>query len=238
MHVPGMVYADDELIEQIVADNALRQVANVATLPGVVGYSLGMPDIHWGYGFPVGGVAATHADQGVVSPGGIGFDINCGVRLLATDLMRDEARGKIEKLADELFNHLPSGVGGAGMRALSHEEIRAVMTGGSAWAVEQGYGFPEDLEVTEENGFLSGANPDAVSHTAVQRGIKQLGSLGSGNHFCEVQVVDHIYDEEAARAMGINRPGQLVITIHCGSRGFLHNGRIAEDSMSVDSSLS
>ena len=134
MHIPGMVYADDELIEQIVEDNALHQVANVATLPGVVGYSLGMPDIHWGYGFPVGGVAATSVENGVVSPGGIGFDINCGVRMLATDLLRDQVRGKVDKLANELFSNLPSGVGGAGMRQLSPGEMRDVMVRGSAWA--------------------------------------------------------------------------------------------------------
>src|SRR5438876_3846779 len=164
MHVPGIVYADDELMVQIQEDNALQQVANVATLPGVVGYSLAMPDIHWGYGFPVGGVAATHADYGVVSPGGIGFDINCGVRLVASGLLLDQVRGKVDKLADELFNNLPSGVGGAGVRQLSAGEIRAVMVRGSAWAVEEGYGFPEDLEVTEERGCLAGADPDTVSN--------------------------------------------------------------------------
>ena len=227
MRVPGMVYADDELIEQILEDNALQQVANVATLPGIVGYSLAMPDIHWGYGFPVGGVAATHADYGVVSPGGIGFDINCGVRMIACSLLLDQVRGKVDKLADELFNSLPSGVGGAGMRQLSAGEMRAVMVRGSAWAVEEGYGFPEDLEVTEEHGCLAGADPDAVSNTALQRGLKQLGSLGSGNHFCEVQVIDHIYDAQAANALGIGQVGQIVVTIHCGSRGFGH--QIAED---------
>src|SRR5438067_7160719 len=176
MRVPGLVYADDELIGQILEDNALHQVANVATLPGIVGSSLAMPDIHWGYGFPVGGVAATHADYGVVSPGGIGFDINCGVRLLATDLLRDQVRGKVDKFADELFSNLPSGVGGSGMHDLSVAEMRAVMVRGSAWAIEEGYGFAEDLEVTEEYGCLAGANPDAVSDTAVRRGMKQLGS--------------------------------------------------------------
>ncbi len=227
MRVPGMVYADDELIEQIVQDNALQQVANVATLPGIVGYSLAMPDIHWGYGFPVGGVAATDAESGVVSPGGIGFDINCGVRLLATDLLQEQIRGKVDKLADELFSNLPSGVGGAGMRDLSLAEMRSVMARGSAWAVEEGYGFDDDLEVTEELGCLAGANPDAVSETAVRRGMKQLGSLGSGNHFCEVQKVEHIYDMEAATALGIGQVGQIVVAIHCGSRGFGH--QIAED---------
>jgi tRNA-splicing ligase RtcB len=227
MRVPGMVYADDELIEQILSDNALQQVANVATLPGIVGYSLAMPDIHWGYGFPVGGVAATDAEGGVVSPGGIGFDINCGVRLLATDLLYEQIRGKADKLADELFNNLPSGVGGEGMRDLSVAEMRSVMVRGSAWAIDNGYGFADDLEVTEEYGCLAGADPDAVSETAVRRGMKQLGSLGSGNHFCEVQKVEHIYDKEVANVLGIGQEGQIVVTIHCGSRGFGH--QIAED---------
>lgn len=227
MRVPGMVYADDELLEQILADNALQQVANVATLPGIVGYSLGMPDIHWGYGFPVGGVAATAAENGVVSPGGIGFDINCGVRLITTDLLREQLRANVDKLADELFNNLPSGVGGEGMRRLSQQEMHEVVVRGAAWAVEEGYGFAEDLETTEEHGVLAGANPDFVSKQAIQRGIKQLGSLGSGNHFCEVQAVEHIYDADAAKAMGIERIGQIVATIHCGSRGFGH--QIAED---------
>jgi tRNA-splicing ligase RtcB len=227
MRVPGMVYADDELIEQIKADNSLQQVANVATLPGIVGYSLAMPDIHWGYGFPVGGVAATDAEQGVVSPGGIGFDINCGVRMLATNLLRDQIKGQVEKLADELFTNLPSGVGGEGMRRLTMGEMRQVIQRGSAWAIEEGYGFAEDLESTEENGCLASANPDAVSQKALQRGINQLGSLGSGNHFCEIQTVEHIYDEQAAQALGIGQKGQIVATIHCGSRGFGH--QIAED---------
>jgi tRNA-splicing ligase RtcB (3'-phosphate/5'-hydroxy nucleic acid ligase) len=227
MRVPGMVYADDQLLELMLADNALQQVANVATLPGIVGHSLAMPDIHWGYGFPVGGVAATDAEQGVISPGGIGFDINCGVRLLASDLVHDQVRGRVDKLADELFNNLPSGVGGAGMRNLTLEEMHAVMERGAGWAVEEGYGFAEDIDVTEEQGCLTGANPATVSRQAIQRGIKQLGSLGSGNHFCEVQMVEHIYDEAAAQALGIAQVGQIVTTIHCGSRGFGH--QIAED---------
>ena len=227
MRVPGMVYADDELIEQIKADNSLQQVANVATLPGIVGHSLAMPDIHWGYGFPVGGVAATDAEKGVVSPGGIGFDINCGVRMLATDLQQNQIKGQVDRLADELFRNLPSGVGGEGMRKLTKDEMHQIMQRGSAWAIEEGYGFAEDVENTEENGCLAGANPDAVSQKAIQRGINQLGSLGSGNHFCEVQVVEHIYDEQAAQALGIGEKGQIVATIHCGSRGFGH--QIAED---------
>ncbi len=231
MHVAGIVYASDELIEQIMNDNSLQQVVNVATLPGIVGHSLAMPDIHWGYGFPVGGVAATHAETGVISPGGIGFDINCGVRLLATDLLRDQIKGQVDRLADELFNNLPSGVGTDGMRKLTTNEMREVMVRGSAWAIEESYGVQEDLEVTEENGCLAGANPDVVSQRAIQRGTSQLGSLGSGNHFCEVQMVDHIYDEEAANVFGIGRKGQIVITIHCGSRGFGH--QIAEDYIKI-----
>ncbi len=173
MRVPGMVFADDVLIEEIEEEHALQQVA---TLPGIVRYSLGMPDIHWGYGFPIGGVAATHADSGVVSPSGIGFDINCGVRLLATDLLRSQVQKKAEQLADELFHHLPSGVGGAGMREVTLDELRAVMVRGAAWAVEEGYGFPEDLAVTEEEGRLAGADPDAVSHMAVQRAASSPGA--------------------------------------------------------------
>src|SRR5438034_5347286 len=160
MRVPGLVFADERMLRQIAEEQALEQVANVATLPGIVGYSLGMPDIHWGYGFPVGGVAATDAESGVVSPGGIGFDINCGVRLISTDLSHKQIQKRIVKLADELFHHLPSGVGGAGMRELSANEIRAVMVRGAAWAVEKGYGFAEDLEFTEEYGCLAGADHD------------------------------------------------------------------------------
>ena len=227
MKVPGLVYADDELIQQILNDNALHQVVNVASLPGIVGHSLGMPDIHWGYGFPVGGVAATDAETGVVSPGGIGFDINCGVRLMATELVRDQVRGQVDKLADALFNILPSGVGGAGMRPLNIHEMRDVMVRGAAWAVEDGYGREEDLEVTEEGGCLAGADPGKVSPMAIERGMKQLGSLGSGNHFAEVQVVEHLYNKEVAETLGIGQIGQIVVTIHCGSRGFGH--QIAED---------
>lgn len=227
MRVPGMVYADDELLQHILDDNALHQVVNVATIPGIVGHSLAMPDIHWGYGFPVGGVAATDAETGVVTPGGIGFDINCGVRLLTTGLMHDQVRGQVEKLADALFETLPSGVGGAGMVDLNASEMHEVMMRGAAWAVEQGYGCEDDLEVTEEHGCLAGADPSKVSQTALQRGMKQLGSLGSGNHFAEVQMVEHIYDQTAAEALGIGQVGQIVVTIHCGSRGFGH--QIAED---------
>ncbi|HET8910183.1 MAG TPA: RtcB family protein [Ktedonobacteraceae bacterium] len=226
MNVPGMVYADDELIQMILEDNALQQVVNVATLPGIVGHSLAMPDIHWGYGFPVGGVAATHAEHGVISPGGIGFDINCGVRLLTSELEYNQVKGQVDKLADELFQRLPSGVGGAGMHNLSIEEMFEVLRRGAAWAIDEGYGFEEDLEHTEEHGCLAGADPAHVSSNALRRGMKQLGSLGSGNHFCEVQFVEHIYDPEAARVFGLKK-NQIVTTIHCGSRGFGH--QVAED---------
>ncbi len=227
MRVPGLIYADDELMQQIIQDNALQQVVNVASLPGILGHSLAMPDIHWGYGFPVGGVAATDAETGVISPGGIGFDINCGVRLLTTGLVLDQVRGQAEKLADALFTTLPSGVGGDGMRELNEGEMREVMTRGSAWAIEQGYGREEDLELTEDNGCLAGARPEAVSERAIKRGMHQLGSLGSGNHFAEVQYVEHIYDQDVAKVLGIAQKGQIVTTIHCGSRGFGH--QIAEE---------
>ncbi|HEU5377886.1 MAG TPA: RtcB family protein [Ktedonobacteraceae bacterium] len=228
MLVPGLVFADEALLEEIKEERALQQVVNVATLPGIVGASLGMPDIHWGYGFPVGGVAATDSECGVVTPGGIGFDINCGVRLLATDLLHAQIWGeRLGDLANALFARLPSGVGGAGIRAVSQEELRAIMVRGAAWAVEQGYGFPEDLEVTEEHGCLAGADPEAVSEAAMQRGCKQPGSIGAGNHFCEVDFVDQIYDPVTAAAFHLQRVGQIVVLIHTGSRGFGH--QIAQD---------
>lgn len=227
MLVPGLVFADADLLEEIKEERALQQVINVATLPGIVGASLGMPDIHWGYGFPVGGVAATNSESGVVTPGGIGFDINCGVRLLATDLSYVQIWEQTGDLANALFAHIPSGVGEAGIRAVSHEELRALMVRGAAWAIEHGYGFPEDLEVTEEHGCLAGADPDTVSPAAIQRGEKQPGSLGAGNHFCEVEVVDQIYDPVTAAAFHLQHIGQIVVTIHTGSRGFGH--QIAQD---------
>ncbi|MBI2861887.1 MAG: RtcB family protein [Chloroflexi bacterium] len=219
MRVPGLIFANERLFEQIRHDQALEQVANVAFLPGIVGRSLAMPDIHWGYGFPVGGVAATRVDDGVISPGGIGFDINCGTRLIVSNLLEKDVRPKLEELTNALFHNVPSGIGSQGKIRVGPKEMTQVLTQGARWAVEAGYGFPEDLEVIEEGGQLKGANPDEVSQHAKQRGVPQLGTLGAGNHFLEVQIVDQIFDGAAAQAMGIQHVGQVVIFFHCGSRG-------------------
>ncbi len=227
MRVPGLVYASQDMLENILEEQALEQVANVAFLPGIVGYSLAMPDIHWGYGFAIGGVAAMRLDDGVVSPGGVGFDINCGVRLLRTNLLEEEVRPKIRQLVDALYVSVPSGVGSEGKIRLRHGEIDQVLVKGSRWAVEHGYGRPEDLETTEENGEMAGANPAKVSARAKERGMPQLGTLGSGNHFLEVAVVDHIYEPEIAEAIGINQVNQVMLLIHCGSRGLGY--QIADD---------
>ncbi len=222
MLVDGLIYTDRELLEHILSEQALEQVANVAHLPGIVGHSLAMPDIHWGYGFPIGGVAATRVTDGVVSPGGVGFDINCGVRLLRTNLSREEVFPRIKELVDALYNSVPSGLGSKGRIRLRSGEIDQVLVKGSRWAVEMGYGRPEDLDTTEEKGEMAAADPSRVSSRAKERGIPQLGTLGSGNHFLEVAVVDAIYEPDIAGAMGIDREGQVVLLIHCGSRGLGH----------------
>ncbi|MDR7477515.1 MAG: RtcB family protein, partial [Armatimonadota bacterium] len=218
MRVPGLVYADETMLRQIGQDQALEQVANVATLPGIVRYSLAMPDIHWGYGFPVGGVAALRADDGVISPGGVGYDINCGVRLLRTDLTEDDVRPRLRELVEELFRNVPSGVGSTGKVRVSLREVDDVLRGGARWAVERGFGTPADLDSIEASGQLRDADPDAVSPRAKERGKDQIGTLGSGNHFLEVQVVEEVYDRRAAEVMGLF-PGQVVVFIHTGSRG-------------------
>lgn len=222
MRVPGLVYADEKMIRHIQDEESLDQVANVAFLPGIVGRSLAMPDIHWGYGFPIGGVAATRVEDGVVSPGGVGFDINCGVRLLRTDFTENEVRPKIERLLSDLFANVPSGLGSEGKIRLKGSQIDSLLIKGAAWALDQGYGKPEDLEYTEERGRMEGANPDKVSARARTRGTPQSGTLGSGNHFLEIQVVDEIYDADTARAFGIQSKGQILVLIHTGSRGFGH----------------
>ncbi|MEA1959393.1 MAG: RtcB family protein [Chloroflexota bacterium] len=222
MRVPGLIYADEAMLAHIKEDEALEQVANVATLPGIVSQSMAMPDIHWGYGFPIGGVAATRTSDGVISPGGVGFDINCGVRLLRTNLTEDDIRPRIEKLLDALYYNIPSGVGSEGKLRLKPHEIDEVLRKGSRWAIEKGYGDPRDLDVTEERGCMSGANQERVSSKAKQRGAPQLGTLGAGNHFIEVQVVDEIFDPNAAAVMGIERVGQALLLIHTGSRGLGH----------------
>ena len=222
MRVPGLIFSDEKMISHIQDEQSLEQVANVAFLPGIVGKSLAMPDIHWGYGFPIGGVAATRVNDGVVSPGGVGFDINCGVRLLRTNLMEAEVKPKIEKLLADLFINVPSGLGSEGKIKLKGNQIDKLILKGAAWAVQAGYGDAEDLEFTEERGCLEGADPDKVSVKAKNRGAPQSGTLGSGNHFLEIQVVDEIYDAKIARAFGIEEKGQVLVLIHTGSRGFGH----------------
>jgi len=222
MSVPGLIFASEAMLNHIWEEQVFQQVANVAFLPGIVDHSLAMPDIHWGYGFPIGGVAATRVKDGVVSPGGVGFDINCGVRLLRTNLTKQEVKPKIEQLIAELFVNIPSGLGSTGKLRVSEKELDQVLIKGSHWAVEKGYGEAEDIVATEESGCMKGANPDKVSSKAKKRGIPQLGTLGSGNHFLEVEVVDEIYDSEAAKVMGIGDLGQVLILIHTGSRGFGH----------------
>jgi len=222
MSVPGLIFATESMLDHIWEEQVFQQVANVAFLPGIVDYSLAMPDIHWGYGFPIGGVAATRVADGVVSPGGVGFDINCGVRLLRTNLTRKEVKPKIEKLIAELYDNVPSGLGSTGKIKVTEKELDEVLIKGSRWAVEKGYGEAQDIVVTEDAGCLKGANPAKVSGKAKKRGIPQLGTLGSGNHFLEVQAVDEIYDPEMAKAMGIEDLEQVLLLIHTGSRGFGH----------------
>jgi tRNA-splicing ligase RtcB len=231
MNVPGLIYASEDMLGKILEDRAFEQVANVAFLPGITGYSMAMPDIHWGYGFAIGGVAATGLRDGVVSPGGVGFDINCGVRALRTNLTEDEVRPKIERLVAELYENIPAGVGSTGKLKVSEKELEAVMANGSRWAVEKGFGDAGDIPVTEDSGCIKGANPDKVSKKAVQRGIPQLGTLGSGNHFLEVAVVDEIFDPRAASVMGIEQEKQVLVLIHTGSRGFGH--QVCTDYLSL-----
>lgn len=222
MRVPGMVYASERMLDSILQDESLDQVANVAFLPGIVGRSMAMPDIHWGYGFPIGGVAATRVSDGVVSPGGVGYDINCGVRLLRTDLVREDLHGRLPALMERLFRNVPSGVGSQGRLKVAKGDIAGLLTEGARWAVRHGFGTSEDLEATEDGGELGGADPDAVSDRAMMRGLPQAGSLGSGNHFVEVQAITDIYDAAAASTMGITCVGQVLVLIHTGSRGLGH----------------
>ena len=222
MRVPGLIFSDEQMLRHIQDEQSLEQVANVAFLPGIVGRSLAMPDIHWGYGFPIGGVAATRVDDGVISPGGVGFDINCGVRLLRTNLTEREVKPRIERLLADLFINVPSGLGSKGKIRLKGNEIDRLLLKGAGWAVAAGYGEPEDLEFTEDHGCLKGADPDKVSFKAKTRGTPQSGTLGSGNHFLEIQVVDEVYDAGIAQAFGIEEKGQILVLIHTGSRGFGH----------------
>jgi tRNA-splicing ligase RtcB len=220
MRVDGIIYADEKLLKDIRQDKAIEQVANVAFLPGIVKASLAMPDIHWGYGFPIGGVAATDIENGgVVSPGGVGFDINCGVRLLKTNLQFEDVQDKLEELTYALFSDIPSGVGAKGDIRVSAKEEKEILIKGAKWAVEKGLGIQDDLDCTEEQGAISGADPAAVSERAYERGKAQSGTLGSGNHFLEVQVIDQLYDRDACDGLNLNL-GQITVMIHSGSRGF------------------
>jgi tRNA-splicing ligase RtcB len=231
MRVDGLIFADDALIEQIKKDQGPEQVANVATLPGIQKASLAMPDIHWGYGFAIGGVAATDPEQGgVISPGGVGYDINCGVRLLRTELTWDEAKPRIKPLVDQLFRDIPTGVGQTGKYLFDKPKLSRLMERGAGYVVEQGWGTPRDVAFTEAGGRLDGADPDRVSDRAFTRGYDQCGTLGSGNHFLEVQVVDRVLDEAAARVMGL-REGQVTVLIHSGSRGLGY--QVCDDYLGV-----
>ncbi len=221
MRVPGLIVADEPLMAQIRRDASLEQVANAATLPGIVKASLAMPDIHQGYGLPVGGVVATDADAGVISPGGVGYDINCGVRLLRTNLSVAEVTPRLRALVDGLYGTIPAGVGSRGQVKVSAGEERWVAVKGARWAVEQGFGSEEELYRIESGGVLAEADPDAVSQRAYERGRGQLGTLGSGNHFLEVQVVEEVYDDAAARVLGLVL-NHITVMIHTGSRGFGH----------------
>ncbi|RKN21309.1 RtcB family protein [Micromonospora musae] len=223
MRVPGVVFASPSLLPDAGADKALEQVANVATLPGIVEASYAMPDVHWGYGFPIGGVAATDVEHGgVVSPGGVGFDISCGVRLLAADLDRAELGPRLDALMDGLSASTPRGMGkGAVWHLTDRAELDGVLRGGSRYAVERGFGVERDLARCEDYGAVDDANPQQVSERAVERGARQVGSLGSGNHFLEVQAVEEVYDDRVAAAFGLHK-GQLCVMIHCGSRGLGH----------------
>ena len=219
MRVPGIIYADEKLLKDIRQDKAMEQVANVAFLPGIVRASFAMPDIHWGYGFCIGGVAATDIeDGGVISPGGVGFDINCGVRMLKTNFQYEEIKDKIKDLVYGLFSDVPAGVGSKGDIRVSAKEEREILVKGAKWAVGQGYGTQEDLECTEEFGAIQGADPEAVSERAYERGKAQSGTLGSGNHFLEIQVIDQLYDADLSDTFGLDL-GQVTIMIHSGSRG-------------------
>ena len=235
MKVPVRIYADEPLLQKMLSDRTIMQARNVASIPGIVSHSVVLPDGHEGYGFPVGGVAAMDAEEGMISPGGVGYDINCGVRLLRSNLSEQTVRSKLKDLVTDLFSSIPSGVGSKGAVKLTHSELDEVLVNGVNWAIDHGYGSSDDSSVCEENGQIQNADPNAVSDKARKRGAPQLGSLGSGNHFLEVQKVAEIHDEEAANRMGI-KEGTITILIHCGSRGFGHQVcsdylRVAEQAM-------
>jgi len=222
MNTDGIVYADEKMLKDIQKDMSLTQVANVACLPGIIGQSLAMPDIHLGYGFPIGGVAAFDLKRGIVSPGGVGYDINCGVRLMRSNLKKDEIKGNIRELINAIYRNIPSGVGSKrkDLKLNPTDELK-VLARGVAWAIERGYGFPQDLEHIEERGCIQGADPDRVSKRALERGRPQLGTLGAGNHFIEIAYIAEVYDEKVAKVIGLESEG-ITVMIHSGSRGFGH----------------
>jgi tRNA-splicing ligase RtcB len=230
MKVPVTIYADESLMQKMMTDRTIMQAINVSTIPGILGHAVVLPDGHEGYGFPVGGVAAMDAEEGMISPGGVGYDINCGVRLLRTSLTEKDVRPRLKELVTDLFNSIPSGVGSKGAVKLNYSQLDEVLVRGVNWAIEHGYGTNDDADVCEENGQIKNADPNKVSDTARKRGAPQLGSLGSGNHFLEVQKIEKIYDEEAAKRMGI-KEGNVTVLIHCGSRGFGH--QICSDYLRV-----
>jgi tRNA-splicing ligase RtcB len=232
MRVPARVYASEKLIGEM-DDQVFVQAANVATLPGIVGASLAMPDAHWGYGFPIGGVAAIDPETGVISPGGIGFDINCGMRLVRTALVWREVEPRLRELVDALAARVPAGVGSRGFVRLAEGELAEVLTGGARWAVRRGFGTERDLAYTEAGGCIAGADPERVSEKALERGRRQIGTLGSGNHYLEIQVLraEGVNDPALASAFGLGPAGQVVVMFHCGSRGFGH--QVATDYLDV-----
>jgi len=230
MRVPGIIYAGGPVLDALRLDEAPEQVANVAFLPGIVGASLAMPDIHLGYGFAIGGVAATSAGDGVISPGGVGYDINCGVRILTSRISAAEARARIEDLVRALFSAIPSGVGSEGAVKTTHPDLVKICASGASWAVERGFGRQHDIEFCEENGAMKQADPEAVSDKAFKRGLGQVGTLGSGNHFIEISEIEEIYDQDIAAAYGLEK-GFCALQIHSGSRGFGH--QVCTDYISV-----
>jgi len=233
MRVNAIFYASKSLLDSA-EDTAIEQLTNVACLPGVLEPVLGMPDMHWGYGLPMGAVGAFDENEGIISSGCTGYDINCGVHMLRTNLTADEVKPRIKKLIDTLFNNIPCGVGAKSKLRLSHAEMDKVFVQGARWAVEHGYGIEEDLERIEENGCIPGANPSKISSQAMSRGVPQLGTLGAGNHFLEVQAVDQIYEPSIAKVFGITNKGQVTIMVHCGSRGLGH--QVASDYLKIHES--
>jgi tRNA-splicing ligase RtcB (3'-phosphate/5'-hydroxy nucleic acid ligase) len=222
MKVPARIYADEDLLAKMRTDRTIQQCVNVAHLDGIYNYSITMPDGHEGYGFPIGGVAATDYDEGLISPGGVGYDINCGVRLIRTNLTEDEVRPQLPKLVDTIFNFIPSGLGSRGQIKLTPMELDKAVTDGLDWAIDKGYAWPEDPKTIEEEGCMETADPSKVSNTAKSRGAPQLGSLGSGNHFIEIERANKIFDKPVAERLGIHKEGQILVLIHTGSRGYGH----------------